>query len=98
MRTNTSLNLTYQNKERHNQPTILHTPTTVNFNNNNQSKIIMSKANKNQRTIRPVSNGKKRTLQYLPNNKQNNINDNENYETNNKNTEKKNRPEIPKSK
>ena len=58
----------------------------------------MSKANKNQRTIHPVSNGKKRTFQYLPNNKQNNINDNTNQETNNKNTENKNRPEIPKSK
>ena len=51
MHNNTGMNLKYNHKEIYNQPIILHTPTTVNLNNKNQSKIIMSKENKNQRTI-----------------------------------------------
>ena len=58
MRTNTSLNLTYQNKERHNQPTILHTHTTVNLHIKNQSKIIISNANKKASYRTSTSNGK----------------------------------------
>ena len=52
MRTNSNMNLNYNNKEIHNQPTIPYTPTTINLNNKNQPKIIMSNINKNQRTAR----------------------------------------------
>ena len=69
MRTNNSMNLTYNNKEINNQTTISNTPTNVNPNNITKPKIIMNTANEKSMYRKHIPNGKKQT-QYFPNTKQ----------------------------